>query len=110
MNNNLDYQGKREELKAVSQAIKNLINEKVYKTVNEGLMAMYKNHKDIEFKTFDQWKAAGYSVKEGEKAVYIWGKQMTKTITENGQQKEIKFFPLVALFSDLQVYNPDNNK
>ena len=28
----------------------------------------------------------------------------------DGEEKEIKFFPMVALFSDLQVYNPENNK
>lgn len=110
MNNNLNIQEKRAELKAVSQAIKNLVNEGVYTSVNDGLISMYKNHRDIEFKTFDQWKADGYSVKQGEKAVYIWGKQLTKTITEDGQEKEIKFFPMVALFSDSQVYNPENNR
>ncbi len=110
MNNNLNKQEKREQLKAVSQAIKNLVNEGVYTSVNDGLISMYKNHKEIDFKTFEQWKNAGYSIKQGEKAVYIWGKQLKKTITEDGEEKEIKFFPLVALFSDLQVYKPENNK
>ena len=61
-------------------------------------------------KTFEQWERVGMHVKKGAKALYLWGRQTAKTITEDGEEKEIKFFPMVALFSDLQVYNTENNK
>jgi glutathionyl-hydroquinone reductase len=110
MNNTSNIKEKRAEIKAISQAVKNLVNEGVYKTVNDGLKSVYSHGEKREFKTFDQWEKIGMHVKRGEKAVYLWGKQTTKTITENGTEKEIKYFPLIALFSDLQVYNPQNNK
>lgn len=110
MNNTSNIQAKRIELKEISSALLELKATGSISTVNEGLKSIYNQQGHQELKTFDQWERAGMHVKRGAKALYLWGKQTAKTITENGEEKEIKFFPLVAVFSDLQVYNPQNNK
>jgi hypothetical protein len=110
MNNTSNIQAKRMELKEISKTLLELKNKGSIKTVNEGLKSRYQGEGHTELKTFEQWERAGKHVKRGQKALYLWGSQTTKTIDENGHPKEIKYFPLVAVFSDLQVYNPENNK
>ncbi len=101
---------KRENFKNFSAPILESKQNGTVKTVNEGLKQQYEAEGHKELKTFDQWKAAGRAVKRGQKALYLWGKKMTKTVTENGQEKEISFFPMVAVFAEDQVYNPENSK
>jgi len=108
MNNNSNIQQKREYLKQISQPLTELKKSGSIESVNDGLKAIYSAQGHKVLKTFDQWTSAGYRVKQGAKALYLWGKQTARTITEEGEEKEIKFFPLVALFSDSQVYNPEN--
>lgn len=110
MNNTSNIQAKRTELKLISKSLAELKTNGNIKTINEGLKAIYAQQGHHQFKTFEQWEKLGMRVKKGQKALYLWGSQTTKTITENGEEKEIKFFPLIALFSDLQVYNSHNNK
>lgn len=105
-----NIQEKREYLKQISQPLGELKQSGAIESINAGLKAIYSAQGHRVLKTFDQWAQSGYRVKQGVKALYLWGKQTAKTITEEGQEKEIKFFPLVALFSDLQVYKPENNK
>jgi len=62
------------------------------------LHEIYEVGEAAEFKTFDQWKNEGATVRRNEKAFVIWGQLM--------EAKEYTFFPLVYLFSDLQVYKP----
>ena len=103
-------QKKREYLKQISQPLIELKKSGSIESVNNGLKDIYSAQGHRVLKTFDQWTSAGYRVKQGAKALYLWGKQTHKTITEDNEEKEIKFFPLVALFSDSQVYNPENYK
>ncbi|MDD2799378.1 MAG: hypothetical protein PHV20_12370 [Bacteroidales bacterium] len=110
MNNHSNIREKRAELKAISQPLAELKATGNIQTINEGLKSIYQQQGHHELKTFEQWERAGMHVKRGAKAVYLWGKQTAKTIIDNGQEKEIKYFPLVALFSDSQVYNPQNYK
>ena len=110
MTNTSNSQAKRTALKEISQNFLELKNSGNLTSVNEGLKALYNEQGHAELKTFEQWERAGMHVKKGAKALYLWGRQTAKTITEDGEEKEIKFFPMVALFSDLQVYNPENNK
>ncbi len=110
MNNTSNIQAKRLELKEISKPLTEQKTAGSIKTINEGLKGIYNTQGHSELKTFEQWEKLGMHVKRGQKALYLWGKQTSKTITENGEDKEIKFFPLVALFSDLQVYNSNNNK
>ena len=105
-----ETQAKRMELKEISKTLTELKENGSISTINEGLKAIYKEQGHRELKTFDQWEKVGMHVKRGAKALYLWGKQTAKTITENGEEKEIKYFPMLAVFSDLQVYNSDNNK
>ena len=105
-----NIQAKRKELKEISKNLLELKNSGSIASVNEGLKTLYSEQGHAELKTFEQWERVGMHVKKGSKALYLWGRQTAKTITEDGQEKEIKFFPLVALFSDSQVYNPNNQK
>lgn len=105
-----NIQAKRTELKEISKNFLELKNSGNIASVNEGLKTLYSEQGHSELKTFEQWERAGMHVKRGAKALYLWGRQTAKTINENGEEKEIKFFPLVALFSDSQVYNPNNKK
>jgi hypothetical protein len=110
MTNQAAIQAKRMELKEISKTLTELKTAGSITTINEGLKAIYTQQGHHELKTFDQWEKVGMHVKKGAKALYLWGKQTAKTITENGEEKEIKYFPMLAVFSDLQVYNSDNNK
>ena len=49
-------------------------------------------------------------VGNGFATVYEIDPEKRKTITENGQEREVTFFPLVPVFSENQVYNPFNEK
>ena len=110
MNSNSNIQEKRKYLKEISAPLAELKKSGAIESVNAGLKSIYSAQGHGVLKTFDQWSAAGYRVKQGAKALYLWGKQTAKTVTDNGEEKQITFFPLVALFSDSQVYNPENNK
>ena len=110
MTNTSNNQAKRMELKEISKIFLELKNSGNISSVNEGLKTLYNEQGHAELKTFEQWERAGMHVKKGAKALYLWGRQTAKTITEDGEEKEIKFFPMVALFSDSQVYNTENNK
>lgn len=110
MNNNSNIQQKREYLKKISEPLTELKRRGAIDSINEGLVAIYYSHGYEDLKTFEQWTKAGYRIKQGAKALYLWGKQTVKIITENEDEKEIKYFPLVALFSKEHVYKPENSK
>lgn len=110
MKQNLNIKEKRQYLKGISATLKELKEKGEIKTINEGLKNIYSGQGKTELRTFDQWKTAGYRVKRGEKALYLWGRETEKTITENGEEKEIFFFPIIPVFSKNQVYNPFNEK
>jgi len=103
-----EMQAKRIELKEISKTLAELKEKGKISTINEGLKGIYEKEGHHELKTFDQWEKVGKHVKRGAKALYLWGKQKAKTITEEGQEKEITYCPIVAVFSDLQVYTPKN--
>ena len=79
--------------------------------VNELLRDFYAGTGHTELKTFEQWKAQGYFVRKGEKALLLWGKPTaSKTAiqeaTEQGKSEEdadTDFYPLAYLFSKQQV-------
>ena len=105
-----NIQKKRLEIKEISQTLKELKKHGDIKSINEGLKEIYRQQGSTDLRTFQQWKQAGYQVKRGQKAIYLWGRQTRKTITENGQEKEVTYFPLIPVFSENQVYNPYNEK
>ena len=110
MKSNSNIKQKREEIKNISITLKELKENGSIQTINEGLKEIYRQQGSTDLRTFQQWKSAGYQVKRGQKAIYLWGRQTRKTITENGQEKEVTYFPLIPVFSEHQVYNPYNEK
>ena len=75
---------------------------------------IYNPEGNLEFKTFKQWKEAGYTIKKGSTAFLFWGQPLkdkyvdeeTGEITEEEPDTE-KFFPLAYLFSNEQVYRKE---
>jgi len=96
---------KRYELKEISNTLREAKEKGEIKTINEGLKQIYSLQGYSNLKTFEQWKREGKQVKKNEKAIYLWRRQSTFIINENGERKEITYFPLLAVFSEQQVYN-----
>ncbi len=120
MKKELNYQEKRELLKSISRKAKQIRDckaknaksdrEALYwasRTINEILIdVLYKKNGAEEFKTFNEWRKNGKTVKKGEKALIIWGQPRTKTQEIKGEEvDEYSFFPMCYLFSDKQVYS-----
>lgn len=62
------------------------------------LHEVYEVGEASEFKTFEQWKREGATVRRNQKAFVIWGQLV--------EGDEYSFHPLVYLFSDIQVFKP----
>lgn len=99
---------KRENLKAQSRMIQQLVKQGMYNSVNEGLAAMYSDEGHTQLNTFKKWLELGYVVKKGSKALLLWaqpkkyeGKQEQQETTEPGKNSE--WFPVAYVFSNLQV-------
>jgi hypothetical protein len=99
------YKERRETLKKLSTAVKALVKEGVYKTVNEALINEFYKKTDPEikdFNTFSSWKEKGKTILKGSKAFVIWGQP--RNIKQDEENDEFKFWPLCYLFSDNQVF------
>jgi len=94
-------QEKREILKKLSSSLKELKNGGFLESINKGIKAIYSQAGHREFKTFEEWQAAGKRIKRGEHALCLWGKP-TQINPENGTTET--FFPIVYVFSDIQVH------
>lgn len=103
---------RRQALRDLSNELKSMaqINGKEAH-VNELLRDFYAGTGHTELKTFEQWKAQGYFVRKGEKALLLWGKpkaskNATQEATQQGKSEEdadTDFYPLAYLFSKQQV-------
>ena len=82
--------------------------------VNDFLLVMHQKSTGCEqFKTFHDWKKAGYKVKKGEKSFRVWGSPLKAKKQGEEQQpvveekKDIedtfKFWPMCSLFNENQV-------
>ncbi len=78
--------------------------------VNDVLLILYKEETGQEdFKTFHDWKNAGFKVKKGEKSFRVWGRpKMISSKAEGGNenadpQRPYEFFPMCCLFHGGQV-------
>lgn len=104
-----EYKAKRDELKALSVALRPLVQQEIYSSINEALLDTYRTEEHQEFKTFWDWKKVGKSVKKGEKAFPIWGKPLEGKPKEEqpkeGEEGEedSSFWPLCYMFSNAQV-------
>lgn len=79
-------------------------------SINDIVIMWYKEESGAtEFKSFFQWKQAGFTVKKGEKAFLLWAKKRKATAkievkeNEDPLEEEYRFFPLAYVFSDKQV-------
>lgn len=71
-----------------------------------------------ELRTFKQWKDSGYYVQKGETALRVWGtpfdaKSSNTVDTPDGEhiiESTYELYPVVPLYSNLQVKNSDNGE
>ena len=109
-NNGLNVNPRREELKALSDTLKDVAKEN-QSTINAALIFYYAEQTGVssqDFKTLESWNNLGYMVRKGEKSYAIWGQLTKKTVNvEEGQiagvPEVIEFYPIVSLFSIDQV-------
>lgn len=108
------YLENRKILIEASKAIRKLIEEGEFDTVNEGLKSLYEeaNPSIKEFKTFHQWKAEGATVRKGEKAFLIWGQpRRVEQVPEGSTEpEEYKYWPICYLFANTQVVTAEQMK
>jgi hypothetical protein len=110
VNNPITVNPRREELKALSNSLKQLADEN-QTSINAALVFFYSEQTGVsaqDFKTLESWNTIGYMVKKGEKSYSIWG-QLTKKTTNleegliAGVPDVVTFYPMVSLFSIDQV-------
>lgn len=101
----LEMQQKREQLKAMSRAAKQLVQAGAFDTVNEAIVAMYAEQGHTELNSFKGWLDRGFCVRRGEKALLLWGQPHKARNQEpkDGEKDEFSFFPLAYVFSQKQV-------
>ena len=104
------YLNNRKALIALSQFIRLGVKEGAFDSVNEGLKETYieQNPAIEEFKTFNQWRQEGATVRRGEKAYLIWGqpRQVAQVPEGANEPEEFKYWPICYLFANTQVYQP----
>jgi hypothetical protein len=108
----LTHKEKREVLKSLSAAAKELVKIGAFDTVNEAIIeTIYKNDGHTVFNTFYGWKEQGFNIKKGSTAFVVWGRPKTikKSEVQEGEKDEFSHFPLAYLFSNLQV-EPQEHK
>jgi antirestriction protein ArdC len=101
---------RREELKALSNSLKQLADEN-QTSINAALVFFYSEQTGVssqDFKTLESWNTMGYMVKKGEKSYSIWGQKTKKTTNVEegliaGVPDVVTFYPIVSLFSIDQV-------
>lgn len=106
-------QEKRESLKKLSIIAKEMVEKGIVATINEGLIKLYKDEENQEFKLYNEWKKEGKQVIKGSKAFLVWGKPKEITNQEGKDNNSAEddengtFFPLCFLFSNKQVRDAD---
>jgi len=101
-------------LSALSQTLRNA-SDGDFETTNQLLENYYREDlpESIVFKSFNQWKKEGKTVKKGEHGFLFWGRPINKNQDENTQEEGLKvnekFFPLCYLFASHQVTDKNNN-
>ncbi len=108
MKKNEQYLENRKKLKELSNAVKPLVKEGQFSTVNEALKEVIyqEQNPDIkEFNSFHSWKAKGKNILKGSKAFLFWGMPVKgkKQQSQDSEPDEFSFFPLCYLFADTQV-------
>jgi len=96
---------KRADLRALSQAVKPLVEAGQFESVNEGILAHYSALTGARtWHTFRGWKAEGRAVNKGEQGFAIWGKPKHLDAREDAAEPQAEqWFPLAHLFHEGQV-------
>jgi hypothetical protein len=66
----------------------------------------YKDEQNSDFKTFNEWKEEGFSIKKGASGFVVWGRPLANQKVEKGaevSEEDEKFFPISHIFSNAQV-------
>lgn len=108
------YIEKRKALIALSNLVRPLVQEGEFDTVNEAIKEQYmeENPEIEEFKTFNQWKQEGATVRKGQKAFLVWGQpRKVEQVPEGSDEpEEFKYWPVCYLFGNTQVYKPSEKE
>ena len=108
------YIEKRKALIELSNLVRPLVQEGEFDTVNEAIKEQYiEQHPEIEeFKTFNQWKEDGATVRKGEKAFLVWGqpRKIEQVPEGSDEPEEFKYWPVCYLFGNTQVYKPSEKE
>lgn len=104
------YIANRKQLIEMSKFARMAVKEGIYDSVNEALKESYMEADEEiwEFKTFNQWKQEGATVKKGSKAYLVWGqpRQVSQAVEGSEEPEEFKYWPVAYLFANSQVYQP----
>lgn len=104
---------RREELKALSKGFSMLKKQGAIESINEALVQMYSDNGFKELKSLRGWNKEDRLVKQGEKALLLWGRptrrkkelQPAHTATQGTeeQEDEYEFFPVAYVFDVTQT-------
>jgi len=100
---------KAEQFKTLAKQVQTQTPKEVIESsggFNSYLMQLYRRQTgQTDFRTFKQWKAAGYSVKKGESSYPIFSRPINTILAEQGKQTttEGKYFGTCHLFHSGQV-------
>ena len=101
------YRQERENFKKFSAPLLELKQAGELQSVNQGLMQIYRQHGHTTLKTWQQWKAEGKGIKNGQRPLYFWG---SKTHKYHPDGTMTEFFPMIVLYSENQVFTHKNKK
>lgn len=102
------HKERREALKELSRAVKPLVKEGQFDSVNEAVIELfYRQDGHTEFNTLWEWNRKGYRVQKGSKAFAVWATPKKLNRIEDqakgDDDKKMDFYPICYLFSNLQV-------
>ncbi|MDR1544820.1 MAG: hypothetical protein LBS50_10555 [Prevotellaceae bacterium] len=103
MKQNKNFEKSRENYKnfqAFCEPFLKLKKEGKTETVNDCLIAVYKQQGTTVLKKYEDWRAEGKRIKKGAKGFYLWGQKETKVINN----QIVTFYPMLVYFSDKQVF------
>ncbi|MFA6261086.1 MAG: ArdC-like ssDNA-binding domain-containing protein [Bacteroidia bacterium] len=97
-------QQKRQFLKDLSGSVSEKVKEGEFNSINEAIIAHYRQGEHQEFRTFNQWLKDGYAVRKGEKAFIVWAKpKEVQKVEKTEETDKYEYYPICYLFSNAQV-------
>jgi hypothetical protein len=96
---------RRNELKAISKALRPLVKAGKFPNVNAAIVAYYSEQTgQSDFRTFAAWKDAGTPVRKGEQGFPIWGTPRHLAIPEGARVSDLA---QVAMMQGAEVRGPE---